>query len=136
RPTERLYAYFGTDRIDGATVTGIVDPDLQWEVVREIDFGIEFSVLDNKLSGEIDFYRKVAKDALFTIPYASLGFGNSFLTNAATVSNTGVELALQWDKKVRNDFSYTIRGNITYNKNLVKDVGIGRELNIGILNNG
>lgn len=136
RPTERLYAYFGTDRIDGATITGIVDPDLQWEVVREIDFGIEFAVLDNKLSGEIDFYRKVAKDALFTIPYATVGFGNSFLTNAATVSNTGVELALQWDKKVRPNFSYTIRGNVTYNKNLVKDVGIGRALNFGSLNNG
>ncbi|MBL0271478.1 MAG: SusC/RagA family TonB-linked outer membrane protein [Chitinophagaceae bacterium] len=77
RPQERLYAYFGTNRIDGAIVTGIKDPNLQWEVVREFDAGIEFAVLDNKLSGEIDFYNKVAKDALFIIPYASLGFGNS-----------------------------------------------------------
>ena len=136
RPTERLYAYFGTDRIDGAIVTGIVDPDLQWEVVREFDFGIEFSVLDNKLSGEIDFYNKVAKDALFTIPYASLGFGNEFLTNAAEVSNTGVELSLHWEKKVNPDFNYSIRGNITYNKNLVKNVGIGRALDFGSLGNG
>ena len=28
RPQERLYAYFGTNRVDGAIVTGIVDPDL------------------------------------------------------------------------------------------------------------
>lgn len=34
RPTERLYTYFGVDRIDGATVLGIVDPNLKWEVVR------------------------------------------------------------------------------------------------------
>lgn len=136
RPQERLYAYFGTNRIDGAIVTGIVDPNLQWEVVREFDAGVEFSVLDNKLSGEIDFYSKVAKDALFTIPYASLGFNNSFLTNAAEIANTGVELSLQWNKKVNTKFDYTIRGNITYNKNEVKNVGLGRALNYGSLGNG
>ncbi len=136
RPQERLFAYFGTNRIDGAIVTGIADPNLQWEVVREFDAGVEFSVLENKLSGEIDFYNKVAKDALFTIPYASLGFGNSFLTNAAEIANTGVELSLQWNKKVNTTLNYTIRGNITYNKNEVKNVGIGRALNFGSLNNG
>lgn len=136
RPTERLYAYFGTNRIDGAIVTGIVDPDLQWEVVREFDAGIEFTILDNKLSGEIDYYNKLAKDALFTIPYASLGFGNSFLTNAAEIANTGVELTLQWNKKINSLVNYFIRGNITYNKNLVKNVGIGRAMNFGNLGNG
>jgi len=135
-PTERLYAYFGTNRVDGAIVLGIKDPDLQWEVVREIDAGIEFAVLDNKLSGEVDFYNKVAKKALFIIPYPSIGFQNSFLTNAAEIANTGVELSLQWNKKVNTKFSYTIRGNITYNKNMVKNVGIGRALNFGSLGNG
>jgi TonB-dependent starch-binding outer membrane protein SusC len=136
RPTERLFTYFGTNRIDGAIVTGIADPNLKWEVVREFDAGIEFSILGNKLSGEIDFYNKVAKDALFIIPYPSVGFGNSFLTNAATIANTGVELALQWNKKVNESFNYSIKGNISFNKNEVKNVGLGRALNFGSLNNG
>ncbi len=136
RPTERLYAYFGTNRIDGAIVTRTVDPDLQWEVVREIDAGIEFAVLDNKLSGEFDFYHKTAKKALFIIPIVSLGFGPDFLTNAAEIANTGVEFSLQWNKKVSPTFNYSIRGNITYNKNEVKNVGLGRALNYGSLGNG
>ncbi len=136
RTRERLYTYFGTNRIDGAIVTGIADPNLQWEVVREFDAGIEFSILGNKLSGEIDFYNKVANDALFNIPYASVGFENSFLTNAAQIANTGVELALQWNKKVNANFNYSIKGNISYNKNEVKNVGLGRALNFGNLNNG
>jgi TonB-dependent starch-binding outer membrane protein SusC len=136
RPQERLYTYFGTNRIDGATVTGIVDPNLQWEIVKEFDAGIEFSMLDNQLSGEIDFYNKVATKALFSIPIVSLGFGNSFLTNAANIANTGVELALQWNKKVNTNFNYSIKGNISFNKNEVKNVGLGRALNFGSLNNG
>ncbi len=135
-PRERLFTYFGTNRIDGAIVSGIADPNLQWEVVKEFDFGVEFSILDDKLSGEIDIYNKVANDALFNIPYASLGFGNSFLTNAAQIANTGVELALQWSKKVNTNFSYNIKGNISYNKNEVRNVGLGRALNFGNLNNG
>ena len=136
RPQERLFTYFGTNRIDGAIVSGIADPNLQWEVVREFDAGIEFSILDNKLSGEIDFYNKVANNALFNIPYPSVGFGNSFLTNAAKIANTGVELALQWNKKVNANFNYSIKGNISYNKNEVRNVGLGRALNFGSLNNG
>ncbi|MEO7924189.1 MAG: TonB-dependent receptor [Chitinophagaceae bacterium] len=135
-PTERLYAYFGTNRIDGAIVRGIVDPNLQWEVVREIDAGIEFAVLDNQLSGEIDFYSKRARNALFIIPYPSVGFLNSFLTNAAEIVNTGVELSLQWNKRVNTKLNYTLRGNFTYNKNTVTNVGIGRALNFGGLGNG
>ena len=78
---------------------------LNFEKNTCFDAGIEFAVLDNKLSGEIDFYNKAAKNALFTIPYASLGFGNSFLTNAAEIANKGVELSLQWNKKVNTKCS-------------------------------
>jgi TonB-dependent starch-binding outer membrane protein SusC len=135
-PQERLFSYFGTNRIDGSIVTDIVDPNLQWEVVKEFDAGIEFSLLDNQLSGEIDFYNKIATKALFRIPIVEVGFGNRFLTNAANIANTGVELALQWNKKVNDNFNYTIKGNISYNKNEVKNVGLGRALDFGSLNNG
>ena len=136
RPQERLFTYFGTNRIDGAITSGIVDPNLKWEVVKEFDAGIEFSVFNNQLSGEVDFYNKVATNALFNIPIVNVGFGNSFLTNAANIANTGVELALQWNRKVNNNFSYSVKGNISYNKNEVKNVGLGRALNFGSLNNG
>ncbi|MBL0132480.1 MAG: TonB-dependent receptor [Chitinophagaceae bacterium] len=135
RPQERLYAYFGTDRIDGAIVHGITDPNLQWEVVREIDAGIECAVVDNKLSGEIDFYNKVAKDALFTIPYASLGFGNESLPMRQKFPTQVLNFPCNGIKSKYETELYP-QGNITYNKNNVKSVGIGRALNFGNLNNG
>jgi len=136
RPSDQLYAYFGTNRYNGATVTSIVDPDLKWEVVKELDIGIEFSALKGKLTGEIDYYNKRATDALYTIRYLNVGFGTSFLTNAADVVNKGVEISLGWNKQVNTSTRYALRGNITFNKNNVENVGLGRAINFGSLNNG
>lgn len=136
RPTDQLYAYFGTNRYNGATVTSIVDPNLQWEVVKEFDIGTEFSLVKGKLTGEIDYYNKKATKALYTVRYLNVGFGTSFLTNAADVVNKGVEIALGWIDKLNTVTHYTLRGNITFNKNNVENVGLGRALDFGGLNNG
>ncbi len=135
-PTERLYAYYGSNRINGTTVLGIKDPNLQWEVAKEFDIGVEFSMFGKRLTGEIDFYHKLATKALYTIPLPSIGFGSTFLTNAADVLNQGLEVSLGWNETVNERVRYSIRGNITFNKNEVKNIGIGKALYDGNLNNG
>lgn len=136
RPTEYLYSYFGNTYINGATVTTIIDPNLKWEIVKEYDLGAEFSMLNYSISGEIDFYHKVASGALYTVPLPSLGFGAQFLTNAADIVNQGVEISLKWTKTLGQDKTYSIRTNASFNKNIVKNIGLGRPLNYGGLNNG
>jgi TonB-linked SusC/RagA family outer membrane protein len=136
RPTDQLYAYFGTNRYNGATVTGIVDPNLKWEVVKEFDLGAEFSALNDRFTGELDYYFKRATDALYTVRYLNVGFGNSFLTNAADVVNKGVEIALGWKNSLNKSTRYSLRGNITFNHNNVEKVGLGRAINFGSLGNG
>lgn len=136
KPTYNLYAYFGTNRIDGAIPTGIVDPNLHWEVVKEYDIGLEFSMLAKRLTGEFDFYHKNASDALYQIKLPNIGFGSSFLTNAADILNTGVEVSLGWADKINKNLSYNLRGNVTFNKNRVESIGIGQALYDGSLNNG
>ncbi len=136
RPTDQLYAYFGTNRYNGATVTSIVDPDLKWEVVKELDFGLEFSAFRQRLTGEIDYYSKKATDALYTVRYLNVGFGTDFLTNAADVTNKGIEISLAWNGEINKVTKYVVRGNITFNHNNVSNVGLGKPLNYGSLNNG
>ena len=136
KPTYDLYAYFGTNRINGAIPTGIVDPNLHWEVVKEFDIGLEFSMLNKHLTGEVDFYHKNATDALYRIKLPNIGFGSSFLTNAADILNTGVEVSLGWNDNLNKNFNYSLRGNITFNTNRVESIGIGQALYDGSLNNG
>jgi TonB-dependent starch-binding outer membrane protein SusC len=136
RPTQRLFSYFGTDRIDGAIPTGIIDPNLKWENVYEYDLGLEYALKGGAIRGEIDWYHKTAKDALYTISYPSLGFGREFLTNAADVLNTGVEFSIRWIKELRPNVDQSIGLNLTANRNKVLNVGLGRALNFGSLGNG
>ncbi len=136
KPTEYLYAYFGTTRVNGAIPTGIIDPNLKWEINKELDFGLEFTLLKGKLSGEIDYYNKKSTNALFTIPLVDLGFGSTFLTNAANVLNEGMEFSLSWKGKINDHTSYTLGANATVNRNLVQNVGLGKALYFGSLNNG
>ncbi len=136
KPTRNLYSYFGSDYINGATITGIVDPNLQWEITKEIDIGLEFSLLDGRLSGELDYYHKKATNALYTIPLVDVGFGANFTTNAADVLNQGFEISLGWKDKINDHADYSLKANATFNKNLVENVGIGKALDFGSLNNG
>lgn len=135
-PTEYLYSYFGSTYVNGATVTTIIDPNLKWEIVKEYDFGTEFSLLNYSISGEIDYYHKRASGALYTVPLPSLGFGTQFLTNAADIINQGIEVSLRWTKSFNSEKNYTIRANASFNKNKVENIGLGRPLNYGGLNNG
>ncbi len=135
-PAEYLYAYFGTTRINGAIPTGIIDPNLKWEINKELDLGLEFTLLKGKLSGEIDYYNKKSTNALFTIPLVDLGFGSTFLTNAANILNEGMEVSLSWKGEINDHTNYTLSANATVNKNLVQNVGIGKALYYGSLNNG
>ena len=136
RPTERLYSYFGTNRVNGAIVTGIKDPGLKWEVVKEFDFGLEFTALKGKLTAEVDYYHKRATNALYSVPLPGIGFGGSLITNAADVLNKGVEISLGWNDKINEHTKYALRANATFNKNNVEKIGLGQALDFGSLGNG
>ena len=136
KPAEHLYAYFGTNRIDGAIPVGIIDPNLKWEENKEFDVGVEFTLLDRKLSGEIDYYNKNSTNALFTIPLTDIGFGSQFLTNAANILNEGVEISLGWNDKINDNLKYSLGANVTFNRNVVQNIGLGKALYFGSLNNG
>ncbi|HEX8607014.1 MAG TPA: TonB-dependent receptor, partial [Pedobacter sp.] len=59
---------------------------------------------------------------------------NLFVTNAASYRNRGLEFGLKWSDKVGKDFSYTIGGNISYNKNTVIGLNGGQALLGGGIN--
>ena len=102
----------------GRTITDIIDLNLGWEVTQELDLGFEFRMLDNRLSGEFDYYRRLNTNVILPIRLDdAFGAGNNPLTHAAEVSNIGVELALNWSDNIGNDFKYHVSGNISHNKN-------------------
>jgi hypothetical protein len=57
---------------------------------------------------------------LNTRPYVTSGISNSSPAHVGEVSNKGIELALRWDDKITDNFSYWVGGNFSNNKNELK----------------
>ena len=133
-----LSAAFGANLAPGAIPDQIIDPNLKWETTAQSNIGLEIGMLNNRLTGEIDLYKKKTADALYLValPGVAGDKDNVYTTNAATISNSGLEIAIGWNQSIKKDINYTIRGNITFNKNEVTDVGAGKALDYGSLDNG
>ena len=123
--------YLGGGLNQGIAFDQIVDRNIKWETTNEVDLGLDFSLLKNKLSGTIDVYSKKTKDALINIGLPGIFPDPSFLTNATTISNKGIELALNWADKIGSNWTYNIGGNISHNKNAIEKLNGGQPLTAG-----
>lgn len=124
------YLFNGTEYL-GISFNQAANEDLKWEITEEIDLGLDFAFLDNKLSGTLDFYKKETNDALIEIVFPGFYLGDvdsRYTTNAASFSNKGVELSLNWTDEINKDWNYNIGGNISHNKNEITGLNGGQAL--------
>jgi TonB-linked SusC/RagA family outer membrane protein len=116
----------------GATITELKDADVRWETTTEYDVAVEFGLLDNRLTGEVTYYDKRTSDALIpiTIPGILGDPNNQLITNAADITNRGIEAGLNWRTSIGDsqDWSYNIGVNATFNKNRIANLNGGQAL--------
>lgn len=71
------------------------NPNLRWEKKKEINFGIDYSLIRGRLSGSIDLYQRRTEDLLDTYDSQLPGYiTTSVYANVGTIENKGIELAL------------------------------------------
>jgi TonB-dependent starch-binding outer membrane protein SusC len=119
----------------GSIVPQIKDLNLKWEITKESDIGLEYSVLKGKLTGELDVYDKMVTNALIYVQvpgtFGSQANPNStitpgdVLTNAATIDNKGLEFSARWHDNISNKLSYFIGGTASFNRNRVVSLNGG-----------
>ncbi len=108
--------------------SGLVNPGLQWEQNVSRNFGLDISLLHDRLSLSIDYYNNNAKDLLLNVPIASTyGYGTQ-LQNIGKTSNKGVEIQLNAAIVKKADFTWNANFNISSNKNTVQALGQGQKL--------
>jgi TonB-linked SusC/RagA family outer membrane protein len=128
--TTNIPYFFNNNIILGTVIQDIKDQQLKWESGEQLDIGFEFSILNKRLSGEADYYTKTTRNALAnrTIPAIFGDPNNQFLTNIASFRNKGYELVMNWSDNIRKTFSYTLGGNLSFNKNRVIGLSGGQAL--------
>ena len=114
--SNEVIAAFGDTRYTGI-VTSSDFTTLKWEVTAETNVGLSARLFDNQLSIESDYYVRDTEDAV--IPVSRLLVAGETRKNTGGIRNSGFEIALNWNKTVSEDFSYTIGANFATLKNEV-----------------
>ncbi|GAA4848821.1 TonB-dependent receptor [Algivirga pacifica] len=116
----------GSAVMDGGIVTSfypnnIASPELRWEKQLEINPGVDFGFLDNRIYGSFDWYQRTSDDLLLPQPIPSVTGFSETTVNMGTVENRGVEIELGVHLITNKDYSWTISGNLSQNKNTLVD---------------
>lgn len=104
------------------------NPDLKWEVVESYGAGIDFSLLQTRLTGSLDYYVKNTKDALFTVTAPIGSFYPTILANVGSIQNKGVEVLLNGLIVNKADFQWNAIFAGAFNKNKVIALSKGQYL--------
>ncbi len=102
------------------------DGNLKWETTATTNLGLDFGLIQNRISGSVDIYKKKTKDLLSTVPIApGANFNITLLTNVGNVENKGIEFTvntipvrtktIQWDLGFNAAFNKTEITNLLAN---------------------
>ncbi|MEG0517240.1 MAG: SusC/RagA family TonB-linked outer membrane protein [Bacteroidales bacterium] len=100
-------------------LTNPENKNLKWETSKTTNIGLDFSFLKGRINGNIDFYNKRGDDLLGRVSLDPTNGFASATMNFASVENRGFEFNLNTTPVRTKNFTFTVGGNITYNKNTV-----------------
>ena len=119
------YVYSDPVYSDGSWILAVgpnlnANRDLRWETKKELNAGIDYSVLSGRISGSIDLYRRRTDDLLYTyqVPVPP-NLVSDIHANVGSLTNAGIELLLSTVPVQAKDITLSISGNFSYNKNMI-----------------
>ncbi len=113
------YSSYGLLGDDGGNLLNYINTDLSWETTTDINIGIDFGMIDNRIRLTADTFKKTTTDLINTI-YIE---GAAYVYNAGKMENTGLELALN-TINFKGDFNWNTNFNITFIKNKILEMGL------------
>ncbi len=117
----------------GVLATSNGNKDLKWEQTSQIDAALDFAIMNNRISGTVEYFRKDTKDLLLTVDVPQPALQPTQLKNVGRLTGHGLELTL--------DALAISRPNLTWRAGLVfaaertnvKDLGGAQFINTGFI---
>jgi TonB-linked SusC/RagA family outer membrane protein len=107
----------------GFVQTQAANAGLKWETTDEVNAGIDFSILNNKIFGSFDYFTRNTSGILIVPPVASaLGEGQSKAVNGASKTNKGWELVLGYHGPQTGDLKYNITLNFSHFRDQITEL--------------
>ena len=107
------------NNVSGLVPTQLANPELRWEKSEQLDIGIDFGFLNNRITGELDYYVRNTKDLIYNVPVPGT---SGFLTqtvNIGSMQNKGFEIVINSTNIKSKDFKWNTNVNVSKNENKI-----------------
>jgi len=121
-PTQDTFAFDQSSGSIGLIPVSEGNPDLEWEISNQFNVGIDFSLLDNRLYGTVDYFNKVNEKSMLFVAKEPPAVTSEWINLPGDITNSGVEVLLGYDIANKEDFSWNISVNGTY---ITNEVNLG-----------
>ncbi len=119
---------FGESQVIGIGISSPGNPNLTWETSDQLNIGLDLTLFGGRLDMILDYYNNETSSLILSRNLvASSGF-TGFLTNIGSMRNKGVEISANVNVIDKNDFSWWVGGNATYNDQEILDLGGDEEI--------
>ncbi|WP_076455117.1 SusC/RagA family TonB-linked outer membrane protein [Zobellia uliginosa] len=108
---------YGDNLTNGNIVSGFSNNKLTWEESEEINFGLDFGMLNNRVNFSLELYDKKTEGAIFSRDLLMLTGFDSAVGNFGSMKNSGVEFTLNTKNIQTENFSWNTSLNFAKNKN-------------------
>ncbi|WP_418263683.1 SusC/RagA family TonB-linked outer membrane protein [Flavobacterium faecale] len=143
------YGIVGNERIDDFDFTGtyaagynygllggiapsvLGNPDLKWEQTASANLGFDLGLFKDRLSLNVDLWKKVTSDLLYDVPLAEESGYTSIRKNVGNVDNKGIDIAVSATIFKTKNFSWNSSFNIAYQENKVTKLDKGVSFETG-----
>lgn len=120
----------------GFLISNFPNPDLKWEASKQTNLGLDFSILDRRLSTTVEVYRKLNSDFLYQLALTDFivgGTGSGAIqapwVNLGEMENKGIDVTLSYNTKSLKDFSWNSTLTVSHYKNKVLSLVEGLTIN-------
>ncbi len=111
------------------------NPELKWESSSQFNVGVDFAIMDYRITGTLDYFNKSTNDLILFVPLAQPNpstDGRIYRNVDGTIQNSGVELGLNFNIIEKENLRWGVNVNGTYLANKVE--GFGTAINTGGIN--
>ena len=114
--------------LPGFTPSSLSNPNLRWEENTTKNFGVDLSMLNNKVTLTLDIYKNSSKNLLLDVNIPPTTGYTTQIQNIGATSNRGVEIQLGATPFSSKNFSWTSNFNIAFNRNRVENLGGAKQI--------
>lgn len=119
-----VMGYYNSDGsaavIQALEISRLGNPNLEWEKTTAYNVGLDFSVLDSRFTGSVEWYYKKTHDMIMNQRLPNFTGFSSITTNLGEVTNSGFELTLNSRNMEIKNFTWNTSFGFSYNKNRIK----------------